>query len=163
MTRVTTQTDIRDRAAVSSSRQELIEIQKAIVDELKREIRASVGRDTREYRAYLEEYNNQFSDYKRCSNMQELLDSLRHADIAYNGDFHTMAQAQRIPLRILRRLVHIRPRITLAVEMVRIEHQHFLDLYMAGDIAEADLLTATDYADTWGFPWEHYQDLLVFA
>jgi hypothetical protein len=163
MTRVTIDTDIRDRAAVSSSRRELIAIQRAIVDELKREIRASVGRETREYRAYLEEYNGQFGEYKRCSHMQELLDSLRHADIVYNGDFHTMAQAQRIPLRILRRLVHFRPRITLAVEMVRIEHQHFLDSYMAGDITEGDFLTAIDYGETWGFPWEHYRDLLVFA
>jgi hypothetical protein len=122
-----------------------------------------VGRETKEYLTYLEEYNGQFAHYKRCSHMQELLESLRHADIVYNGDYHTMAQAQRIPLRILRRLVHIHPRITLAVEMVRMDHQQVLDLYLAGDIAETEFLAAIDYAETWGFPWEHYRDLLLFA
>ena len=92
-----------------------------------------------------------------------MLDSLRRADIIYNGDYHTMAQAQRIPLRILRRLIHLRPRITLAVEVVRIDHQHHLDRYLAEDISEVEFLKAIDYKATWGFPWAQYRDLLLFA
>jgi uncharacterized iron-regulated protein len=163
MTRAIVESDITNRAAFSSSRRELIEIQKAIVEELKREIHTSVGRETKEYHQYLQDYNREFKHFRRCSRMQELLESLRHADIVYNGDYHSMPQAQRIPLRILRRLVHLRPRITLAVEMVRIEHQHHLDRYMTGQIPEGEFLTAIDYDRTWGFPWEQYCDLFHFA
>jgi hypothetical protein len=163
MTRARTGSDIKDRAAVSSSRQELIEIQKAIVEDLKCEIRASVGGETKEYRVYRQEYTDQFRNFERCSHMQELLARLRHTDIVYNGDYHTMAQAQRIPLRILRRLVHTRPRITLALELVRIEHQQYLDQYMADDISETDFLRAIAYEETWGFPWGQYRELLLFA
>ncbi len=163
MTRATVESNIKDRAAVSSSRQELIEIQKTIVEDLRREIRASVGGQTKEYQTYLQEYNRQFRHYERRSSMEEMLDSLRRADIIYNGDYHTMAQAQRIPLRILRRLVHLRPRITLAVEVVRIDHQHHLDRYLAGDISEAEYLKAVNYDTTWGFPWAQYRELLLFA
>lgn len=163
MTRAISGTDIKDRAAVSSSRQELIDIQKTIVEELKREIRASVGGETSEYRRYLDEYNREFRHYSKCSHMRQLLDSLRQADIVYNGDYHTMPQSQRIPLRILRRLRHARPNLTLALEMVRIEHQRYLDLFLAGDIDEREFLRAIDYEQTWGFPWENYRDLFLFA
>ena len=163
MARAVIESDAKDRAAVSSSRQELIDIQKNIVEDLRREIRASVGGETREYQMYLQEYNRQFRHYERRSSMDEMLARLRRADIIYNGDYHTMPQAQRIPLRILRRLVHRRPRVTLAVEVVRIDHQDHLDRYMAGDISEAEFLDAIDYESTWGFPWAQYRELLLFA
>jgi len=163
MTRAAVESDIKHRAAISSSRQELIDIQKNIVEDLRREIRASVGAETREYQAYLQEYNRQFRHYERRSTMEEMLDRLRCADIIYNGDYHTMAQAQRIPLRILRRLIHRRPNITLAVEVVRIDHQQHLDRYMAGDISETGFLEAINYEATWGFPWTQYRELLLFA
>jgi hypothetical protein len=163
MTRTVVGYRLADSGEVSSSRRELIEIQKAIVEDLKREIRAAVGRETSEYRAYLDEYNREFRHYERCSRMQELLESLRHAGIVYNGDYHTMPQAQRIPLRILRRLLHMRPAITLAVEAVRIEHQCHLDNFLAGRSSESEFLEAIGYERTWGFPWEHYRDLFLFA
>jgi hypothetical protein len=163
MIRAIVASDTKQRAAVSSSRRELIDIQKTIVDDLRRQIRASVGGETKEYQAYLEEYNRQFRHYEKRSNMEEMLDTLRRADIIYNGDYHTMAQAQRIPLRILRRLIHLRPRITLAVEVVRIDHQHHLDRYLSDTISEAEFLGAIDYDTTWGFPWAQYRELLLFA
>jgi hypothetical protein len=163
MTRAIVESDIKHRTAVSSSRQELIDIQKSIVEDLRREIRASIGGETKEYQAYLQEYNRQFSHYERRSSMKELIDRLMRADIVYNGDYHTMVQSQRIPLRILRRLIHRRPKITLAVEVVRIDHQHHLDRYLADQISEAEFLEAINYKTTWGFPWAQYRELLLFA
>jgi hypothetical protein len=95
--------------------------------------------------------------------MPEVLHKVLWSDIVYNGDYHSMAQAQRIPLRILRHVVGRRSHITLAVETVRTDDQGKLDRFMTGGITETEFLKAIDYDETWGFPWEHYRELFVFA
>jgi DNA-binding transcriptional MerR regulator len=146
-----------------SCRTELIEVQKAIVNGLRDEIERSVGKTTREYQAYLEDYNRVFTTYQRTATITELMASVLKANIIYNGDYHTMAQSQRIPLRILREIVPRRPGMTLAVEVVHIEHQAFLDAFISGKLREDDFLRSIDYDKTWGFAWDHYRDLFVFA
>lgn len=157
-------TPVRSRTKrISPCRHELIEIQRSIMEKLKAEIRMSLGRPSKEMKRYLDAYNREFNRYARCSNMKELVAAARRADIVYNGDYHTLAQAQRIPLRILRELIARRPDITLAVELVKIEDQPVLDLFMAGELSEDQFLEAIDYYRTWGFPWENYRDLFIFA
>jgi hypothetical protein len=164
MVRASTQTHVKTRAGSDfSCRRELIEIQKAIVEDLWTEIQRSVGRGTRESDTYLEEYNREFRRYERLSTIQEVIDSVSNANLVYSGDYHTMAQSQRIPLRILREIVSKRPKVTLAVEVVRIAHQPQLDRFIAGQLSEENFLRSIEYDKTWGFPWEHYRDLFVFA
>jgi hypothetical protein len=151
------------RRVISPCRRELIEIQEAIVKGLKKEIKRSVGKGTKESQAYLAEYKQAFNHYERRSSWGELIRSVRQANIVYNGDYHTMAQAQRIPLRILRDVCRRDRKVTLAVEMVRIEHQGELDRFMAGELSEQDFLRAVDYDRTWGFPWQQYRDLFLLA
>jgi hypothetical protein len=148
---------------ISPCRRELINIQEAIVKNLKKEITRSVGKGTKESQAYLDEYMREFDHYERRSSWGELISAVRRAKIVYNGDYHTMAQAQRIPLRILRDVCGHNRKITLALELVRIERQGELDRFMAGGFSEQDFLKAIDYDRTWGFPWQQYRDLFLFA
>lgn len=148
---------------ISSCRRELIGIQSAIVDELKQEIQRSVGKGTTESQVYLEDYNREFEGYQRLSNWGELIACVRKADIVYSGDYHTMAQAQRIALRLLGEIALAHREVTLAVEVVRIANQRELDLFMQGALSEEEFLEAIDYERTWGFPWEHYRALFEFA
>ncbi len=150
-------------ASKSQCRQQLIEIQKRIVEKLQAEIRSSLKKPSKELLTYREEYESEFKNFRRCSTMAELIAAAARADIIYNGDYHTMAQAQRIPLRILRSLIDHRPRITLALETIRIEHQSILDRFMADSLSEREFLEAIDYSRTWGFPWQNYRDLFTFA
>ncbi len=147
----------------SRCRLQLIEIQKRIVEKLQDEIRASLKKPGKELLRYHHEYEAEFSNFLRCSTMNELIVAASKAEIIYNGDYHTMAQAQRIPLRILRALVEKRSKITLALETVHIEHQKILDRFMRDEISEQQFLEAIDYNKTWGFPWENYRDLFIFA
>ena len=147
----------------SRCRLQLIEIQKRIVEKLQREIQASLKKPSRELLRYREEYEKEFDSFDRTSTMTELIGQAARANIVYNGDYHTMAQAQRIPLRILRNLIDHRPEITLALETIHIEHQSILDRFMADKISEHEFLQAIEYSRTWGFPWENYRDLFIFA
>ncbi len=147
----------------SSSREELIRIQKRVAERLKREIELSLKKPSQELIRYRQEYENEFRSFKRITSMDELIEAARQADIIYNGDYHPMAQAQRIPLRILRELIKYRPRITLALEMVLAHHQPILDKFMADEISEPEFLKAIEYQKTWGFPWQNYRNLFIFA
>lgn len=128
----------------------------------KREIRISLGGRTKEFEAYQETYNREFDRYRRRSSMAELIEAVLGADIVYNGDYHTMAQSQRIPLRILREVVR-RRKVILALEVVHIDQQPKLDLFMDGALSEDGFLHAIEYDRRWGFSWEHYRDLFLFA
>src|SRR5690606_18369745 len=81
------------------------------------------------------------------------------------GDFHTFRQSQRGFLRLLRRIAVRKSHrnITIGLECFRHEHQKFIDQYLAGGIDEHELLQQTRYQQTWGFPWEHYKDIVEFA
>lgn len=145
------------------SREELIQIQKRAAEKLKKEIELSLKKPSQELIKYRQEYEHEFRGFKRIASMDELIDEARQADIIYNGDYHPMAQAQRIPLRILRELIKYRPRITLAQELVLVQHQPILDKFMADEISESEFLSAIDYERTWGFPWQNYRNLFMFA
>ena len=145
-------------------RNELILIQKRIVEQLKQEIRNSVGRESRELVQYREEYLDELAaGYKRTATSAEVIQAVKSADIVFFGDFHTLRQAQRIPLRILRERAPWNRDIVVALETFMIKHQPHLDGFMGGRIDEAQLLEKTDFNRTWGFPWEYYRDLATLA
>lgn len=146
-----------------SSREQLIRIQKRVAERLKKEIELSLKRPSQELIKYRQEYEREFQTFKRVSSIGELIEAARRADIVYNGDYHPMPQAQRIPLRILRELIKFRPRITLAVEVVLAQHQAILDRFMADQISEPEFLKEINYEKTWGFPWQNYRNLFIFA
>ncbi len=49
------------------------------------------------------------------------------------------------------------------MEMFQRPFQPVIDHYLAGEIAEAELVAQTEYEARWGFPWEVYAPVLRFA
>jgi hypothetical protein len=144
------------------ARRWLIALQQEVLEDLKADVRALLGRNPPALRRYYGEYKKEFRGYRRLVSREELVDALARSHLVYCGDYHTLRQAQRTSLRILRQLVGRRP-IVLCLEMFMARHQKHLDAYLAGGIDEAQLLQAVDYARTWGFDWNHYRPLLELA
>ena len=101
--------------------------------------------------------------FARIATQKELIEKVAKSDIVYCGDYHTLAQAQRTPVKILEHVFPRKPKIILCVEAVMSRHQKHLDAYMRGEISEKEFLRRIDYAHTWGFVWEHYKVLFDFA
>lgn len=144
----------------SAARQELISIQKEIVERLKSEIQHSIGRVSPAVELYYEEYWKEVERFERLSSKRELLDACAAADIVYCGDYHTLRQSQQTARKLIEELARRRANVTVALEMVLIEHQRALDDYVAGSIDEKAFLEAIDYANTWDFQWPPYREIL---
>ncbi len=148
------------RRPFGPARQELIQIQKRIVERLQQEIQASIGRVSPAVQLYYEEYWKEVERFERISSKAELLAACAAADIVYCGDYHTLRQSQDTARKLIDELSKRRPNVTVALEMVSIEHQGALDAYLAGTIDEDEFLRAVDYGNTWDFQWPPYRAIL---
>jgi hypothetical protein len=151
----------RRRRASSAAREELIAIQKKIVERLEDEIRASIGHLSPEVKLYYDEYWKEVETFEGIASKAELLEACAAADIVYCGDYHTLRQSQQTARKLVEELAARRPNVTVALEMVSIEHQAALDAYMAGTLDEKAFLAEIDYGNTWDFHWQPYRDLLA--
>jgi len=142
---------------------ELLALQKKLVQRMREQIKEVVCEDTQVFKRYRNEYEAEVRRFARTATQKELIEKVAKSDIVYCGDYHTLAQAQRTPVKILEHVLPRRPKIILCVEAVMSHHQKHLDAYMRGEISESEFLRRIDYVHTWGFVWEHYRVLFEFA
>jgi hypothetical protein len=142
-------------------------LQRAMYDRLKGYARDFLGKLHPELRRYFLEYQREFTEIKGVSSKQELFDHLYHAHIAICGDYHTLAQAQRTVIRLLREsLKELRNRgrrVVLGLEMIRFRDTPVVAEFLAGRIDEAGFLRAIGFRRNWGFNWDNYRPLFEFA
>ncbi len=146
-----------------AARSGLIRLQKRLVKGVKAEIKELLGGVSAELEHYYEEYRRDLRSYERPASKRELVERVMAADIVLNGDYHSLKQSQKVPMRILQELLGSKRPITLAVEAVPARHQEDLDDFLAGEAGEEEFLRRIDYDGTWGFPWANYRPLFQFA
>jgi len=146
-----------------SERSRLSQVRRKLLRELKEEVRFHIGPIPLSMRHYYQQYKDEFSGRWNRSSKEELIDAVRESRIVLIGDYHTLRQSQRATLRILRELVPGERPVRLGLEMIHAEHQGHLDRFLAGETGRSAFLRAVDYAETWGFPWGGYGEILDFA
>lgn len=146
-----------------SVRPDLFELQVRLVEQLKEQVYGFDRAADPELQRYMERYRHEVQKYQRFSSKNELLKAIRRAHLCYVGDFHALWQSQELVVRLLRELVGERPRIIIALEMLRAQDQEHAERYLDGEINEDAFLEAIDYRRTWGFPWAHYRPFFDFV
>ncbi len=144
-------------------REELIQIQRRLVGDLKREIYDSLYGDCPNLLEYAGSYNKHFEGPIEAVSRTDLLDRVEVSDIVYHGDFHTLKRAQLSPIKILRELVGRGRPVCLALEMFCAGDQIWLDRFQRMEITEDEFLEAVRYESAWGFDWKNYRNLVYFA
>lgn len=135
-----------------------------LLDRWRDDLRDLIGLMTVELKRYQAVYEADFRGPWRAVDGVEFEAALASADVILGGDYHTLPAAQRLPIRLLRRLLPRDPRpTTLALEMIHSEDQPVVDRYLAGRIGLEALRRAIDFDRRWGFDWRHYGALLRFA
>ncbi|MEM7164250.1 MAG: ChaN family lipoprotein [Planctomycetota bacterium] len=156
----------------SAAREEMIAAQRARVEQLKVEIFESVGDSSDQLDDYQAEYHRQFEALVPAANgsggaqpvaFSDLIDEIACADIVYFGDYHTLREAQKAPLRCLREVLARGRTALLATEVVHLIHQDILDDYLDGLVSDEGFLERIEYAHNWGFPWRNYALQFQFA
>lgn len=147
----------------SLARDRLIEVQRRLVVETKSEIFEALGPMSPELRAYFDQYQSLFHEDLEPVGTDAIVEGAAGARVVHFGDYHTLRESQKAPLRIIRRWLGDGRPVVLATEVVRLDHQADLDAYLAGDLDEADFLRAIEYERTWGFSWRNYRLQFDFA
>jgi len=156
---------------VDEVRRELIAIQRRLVKRARAQLSVAALRERAEMGRYREALRRATGRFDRVSSRGELLEAAAASRVIFVADFHTLRQAQRLPLRLLEQLAAgsggpaggPSPAIALGVEMVLSRHQRALDRYLRGELAEPEFLDAVHWERTWGFSWTSYGPLLDHA
>ena len=145
----------------SESRSWLLE-RKDILEKIKDQVRLYLGEESRDLRLYAGSYKRDIMREWKASDLQTIYTCLQQVQVVFGGDFHPFSQAQRAHLRILRKMVEDRP-VVLALECLFVEHQGFVDQFLAGEMSEKQFLRKVQWDSKWGFPWTHYRPFFDFA
>lgn len=142
-----------------SLREEIVALHRAIYRRNQARINQSVLGYTPAFRRYERDYARAVATYERRATFYELDRELAAADVVYVGDYHTLPQAQRAFLRLLRRLPEARP-VTVALELVPTRRQRDLDAYLDGRVEVDELrdLVLPDFGE-----WQNWREILELS
>lgn len=143
----------------------LAKIQRVMYQRLQIYARSHSPTPGAELKRYHEEYQNELRHFERTSGKPELIRAVVQTPIVIVGDYHTLPQAQRTLLRIVRdSLPEIRKKkIVLAIEWLRPEDNFAIARYLRNQISEARFLRDVRFFSRWGFDWKNYRGLFELA
>lgn len=79
------------------------------------------------------------------------------------GESHTDMDFHRAQLRILEELVRSGRKVLLGLEMYPYTEQRHLEAWVDGKLTEEQFLETSRWYDAWGYNWNYYRDLFLFA
>ena len=149
---------------MTTARDELIDIQQRLVEELKENIYDTVGRNNVELDAYYRDYQLEFQrGYERLSTRDEIIQRLMRANIAYFGDYHTLRAAQTTVLDLLQGAAERGRKIVLAMEMIYAADKPQAQALMDGEIDDETYRWRVKWDNSWGFSWSSYKRFFAFC
>ena len=147
-----------------TAREELITLQKQLVEELKESLYDTVGRRDQSLDRYYRDYQRDFKQgYERLSSRDEIIQRLMHANIAYFGDYHTLRSAQSAVLDLLQGAAERGRKVVLALEMLHAADKHHAQDYLDGEIDDEAFRWRVKWDRSWGFPWASYKRFFAFC
>ncbi len=132
---------------------------------LKRQVRDIEGPEPPDLRRYYRSYAGVLERARPepCAK-EDFISSAVMAGLALVADFHTLDQAQRQYLGVVRELCDNGHEPVLALEMVQAEHDAALAKYLACEIEDdGTFLERIGFFNRWGFDFSHYKPILAFA
>ncbi len=139
-----------------------LEQRKELYRQLKVQVGHLLGPESAGLKKYRQEYDKNFNQKWFPIQRKDFLHSIELASVVLLADFHALQQSQKAQLRILKSTNPKKKRI-LCVECVEARHQKQIDAYLCGKISEFEFLRSIAWQHSWGFPWEFYKPLFVWA
>lgn len=93
----------------------------------------------------------------------QLIDELNKVDIIAVGEQHDSVVHHQMQLQIIKSLYAYDERLGVGMEMFQRPYQSVIDKFFAGEISEAEFLKQTEYDTRWGYDWQLYRAIVVFA
>ena len=95
--------------------------------------------------------------------LAEVMERVAGKKIVYVGENHNQFSHHVMELEIIKELHRSGKRLAIGMEMFQRPFQKVLDEYMEGKIDEREFLKGTQYFKRWGFDYNLYRPILLFA
>ena len=79
------------------------------------------------------------------------------------GESHTSIDFHRAQLRLVQELVAAGRPVLIGLEMYPYTEQEHLDPGARGYLTEDGFVTLSHWYDNWGYPWDYYRDVFLYA
>ncbi len=99
----------------------------------------------------------------RITDMYGIIEKVSGKDIIYVGEVHDRFEHHRVQLKFIMELYKKHKNIAIGMEMFQRPFQQTLDDYIAGIIDEKTFLKKSEYFKRWGFDYNLYREILLFA
>jgi uncharacterized iron-regulated protein len=119
------------------------------------------GRRTRDARVVLDGITDTATGEVLSAN--QLAGRLRDTRLLLVGESHTTADFHRVQLRVIRALHEAGRKVMIGLEMFPYTEQKSLDHWRDGLLTEAGFLTLGRWYEFWGYHWDYYRDIFVYA
>lgn len=95
--------------------------------------------------------------------LPEVIAGVSPKKIIYIGENHDQFSNHVMELKVIQELYGRGKRIAIGMEMFQRPFQKYLDEYIEGNIDEREFLKGTQYFKRWGFDYQLYRPILLFA
>jgi uncharacterized iron-regulated protein len=93
----------------------------------------------------------------------QLVSKLAGVRLLLIGEEHTNMDIHRVQARVIEALHKAGRRVFIGLEMFPYPWQHSLDEWHGGYLTENGFLALSRWYDNWGYNWNYYRDIFVFA
>jgi len=141
----------------------LINWRKSILKSIKSQIREILGARPEHLDRYYLNYKKIFKNKYKKVKKEILFKNIEKSKIIFLADYHTLPQAQKFQLEVIRFLKEKNKDLNLYLEPYSVNDQKILDDFLKEKISEEYFLHKIKYKKRWGFQWENYKEILKFA
>lgn len=99
----------------------------------------------------------------RLTTATEVIEKVAKKDIVYVGELHDRFEHHRLQYQVIRELYKRNKKVAIGMEMFQQPYQTALDDYISGAIDEKAFLKKSEYFKRWGFDYNLYREILLFA
>lgn len=139
-------------------------IRREMFDQLMAEVSSRLGPEDPSIRRARRAYQKEVNSSWKVSDRTELAQAFRQHDVTLIGDFHALLQSQKTQRRLLEQFFEASNlSFDLGVECLPKSSQKWIDAFLGGEIDEKEFLRKTRWEKVWGFPWEHYREIFLWA
>lgn len=135
-----------------STRTRLLRIQKDLAENSREEISWNSGSIKDIESVYKKSTHQPFEP----AEFTELVQAALESRIIFIGDYHTLRESQKTPLRLANRLLSKNKELVFCTEAFHIDDQPHLQRWLEDEIDDNALLKETDWKSKWGFPWRNF-------
>jgi hypothetical protein len=141
------------------NQEQWLKTRKHLLETVKNQVHARLGPPSRSLKNYSKRLQEEFQKEWRKSSLDQLAEECGKADLLFLSDFHAYYQSQRAHLRLLRGMDLEQGAVFM--ECFRENDAQAIDLFWKDGLSEAEFLKRVKWSSSWGFPWEHYRDLVL--